>query len=97
MRGMSGIRRMTLSQRIGAVGCLILLTVAVPLYFIARGFSNDIALDGRQLPLQIFLATQIAARQHLMLRYVFEQCIERPLSPAMARQRSTRWPMPSGV
>ena len=36
--------RMTLSQRIGAVGSLVLLTVAVSLfYFIAKGFSKDIA------------------------------------------------------
>ncbi len=35
---------MTLSQRIGAVGCLVLLTVGVALfYFIAKGFSKDIA------------------------------------------------------
>ena len=33
---------MTLSQRIGGVGCLVLLTVAVPLYFVTQGFSKDI-------------------------------------------------------
>jgi methyl-accepting chemotaxis protein len=36
--------RMTLSQRIGAVGCLVLLTVSASLfYFITKGFSKDIA------------------------------------------------------
>ena len=38
------MRRMTLSQRIGAAGCLVLLTVGVALfYFITKGFSKDIA------------------------------------------------------
>jgi hypothetical protein len=38
------MKRMTLGQRIGAVACLVLLTVAVALfYFIAKGFSKDIA------------------------------------------------------
>src|SRR5581483_9135273 len=32
----------TLTQRLAAVGVLVAITLAVPLYFIARGFSKDI-------------------------------------------------------
>lgn len=39
------MKRLTLGQRIGLVGCLILITVAVALfYFISEGFSKDIAV-----------------------------------------------------
>jgi methyl-accepting chemotaxis protein len=38
------MRKLTISQRIAAVGCLVLMTVAVSLfYFISKGFSKDIA------------------------------------------------------
>ena len=38
------MKRLTLGKRIGLVGCLILVTVAIALfYFISKGFSKDIA------------------------------------------------------
>jgi hypothetical protein len=71
------VRRMTFGQRIAAVGCLMLLTVAVALfYFISKGFSKDIAfakleLCGNQYqrPLEELLENipehQLLARRYL--------------------------------
>ncbi|HUI77846.1 MAG TPA: methyl-accepting chemotaxis protein [Bryobacteraceae bacterium] len=73
----AGLRRFTLSQQIGAVGLLILLTVAVvPTYFITKGFSKDIgfaALERTgieyQHPLDA-LVENIAQHELLARRYV---------------------------
>jgi methyl-accepting chemotaxis protein len=74
------MRRLTLGQRIGAVGCLVLLTVAGALfYFITKGFSKDIAfatleLSGNQYqrPLEELLEN-IPAHQLLARRYLTGQ------------------------
>ena len=43
------LSRLTLAQRIAAVGCLVLITaVAVPIYFINRGFVKDIDFAARE-------------------------------------------------
>jgi methyl-accepting chemotaxis protein len=73
---MNAIRQLTLGQRIGAVGCLVLLTVAGALfYFIAKGFSKDVAfatleLSGNryQRPLEELLEN-IPQHQLLARRY----------------------------
>ena len=71
------MRRKTLSRRIGAAGCLVLLTVAASLfYFISNGFSKDIAFatlertgNEYQRPLEALLEAipehQLLARQYL--------------------------------
>jgi methyl-accepting chemotaxis protein len=77
---MKTIRRMTLSQRIGAVGCLILATVSASLfYFITNGFSKDIASatteqygNSYQRPLEELLE-YIPAHQLLARRYLTGQ------------------------
>jgi methyl-accepting chemotaxis protein len=77
---MNAMRRLTLSQRIGAVGCLVLLTVAVSLfYFITKGFSKDIAFatlerygNQYQRPLEELLEN-IPQHQMLSRRYLAGQ------------------------
>lgn len=71
---------MTLSQRIGAVGGLVLLTVSVSLfYFISQGFSKDIAFAATeqkgnryQRPLEELLE-RIPTHQLLARRYLSGQ------------------------
>ncbi|MBC8167958.1 MAG: hypothetical protein H7Y20_19075 [Bryobacteraceae bacterium] len=71
---------MTLSQRIGAVGCLVLLTLSVSLfYFITKGFSKDIAFatteqygNQYQRPLEELLES-IRTHQLLARRYLTGQ------------------------
>lgn len=71
------IRQMPLGKRIGLVGCLILFTVTISLfYFISKGFSKDIAFadlertgNAYQRPLEQLLdslaAHELVARQSL--------------------------------
>ncbi|MBC7928927.1 MAG: hypothetical protein H7039_25060, partial [Bryobacteraceae bacterium] len=71
------MRQMTLGQRIGAVGCMILATTAAALfYFITKGFSKDIAFatlerygNEYQRPLEELLES-IPQHQMLARRYL---------------------------
>ena len=74
------MKAMTLGRRIGAVGCLVLLTVAGSLfYFISKGFSKDIAFTATeqygnryQRPLEELLES-IPTHQLLARRYLAGQ------------------------
>lgn len=90
---MNTLKRLTLSQRIGAVGCLVLLIVSGSLfYFITKGFSKDIAFatleqygDRYQRPLEQLLEA-IPTHQLLARRYLAGQ---KDLQPQLASTEGT--------
>src|SRR5262245_13338957 len=86
------VRRLTLSQRIAAVGCLVMLTVTVALfYFITSGFSKDIAFatfekygNQYQRPLEDLLEN-VSQHQLLARRYLTgDQSVSGPLNVSEA-------------
>ena len=98
------MRRMTLSQRIGAVGCLVLLTVAIALFYsITKGFSKDIAfatleLHGNryQRPLEDLLEN-ICEHQLLARRYLTgHKNLQGSLAAVEGRGHSFHHPLSKG-
>lgn len=95
------MRRLTLGKRIGLVGCLVLMTVAIALfYFISKGFSKDIAVaraeqNGNlyQRPLEDLLqavpARELAAHRELLARRESAAGASAPASLSAASSHSS--------
>ena len=87
------MKNATLGQRIAAVGCLVLITVATALvYFISKGFSKDIAfarqeLNGNQYQRPLEEMLEAFAQHELLARRVLQgqRELQGQLTEAQAR------------